>query len=141
LQFWSYVAADFIALLALGAAILGGAYAHKNIKVLRLSALLSVEQDLTRRRGSFQNIAISLAATDTSSDLQRAQFEEAKESYFNGLDRLAWAVLAGYFPDANMKQDYHEQLTAVIRGYPNDFNAGTHFRNIVKLHNRWDDQL
>jgi HD-like signal output (HDOD) protein len=119
------------------AAVVGGLFAHKNIKVLSLSALLSIEQDLARRRSRFQDLALS--AADSPTELQNAQFEEAKESYFNGLDRLAWAVLADYFPDTNMKQDYHEQLTAVIRAYPSDFNVGTHFRNIVKLHKRWDD--
>ena len=137
-QFRAYVAADVIAFLALVAAIVGGVFAHKNIKVLRLSALLSIEQDLARRRSRFQELALSGA--DTSTELQTAQFGEAKESYFNGLDRLAWAILADYFKDANMKQDYHEQLTAVLRTYANEFGEGTHFRNIVKLHRRWADQ-
>lgn len=135
-QLWSYIGADSIAALALIAAIVGGVFAHRNIKILRLSALLSVEQDLTRRRARFQEIA--LTAEDDPTDLQKAQFAEAKESYFNGLDRLAWAVLTGYFKDANMKQDYHEQLTAVIRAYPTDFNQATPYRNIVKLHVQWD---
>jgi hypothetical protein len=137
--------ADVVAACALVAVILGGIVAFRTLKVIiaqldsaRWNSLLSFEQDMASRRTKFHEIAAQMQ-TDAPTYLLRAVHLEAKESYFNSLDRLASSILNGQFPDREMKQDYHEAITAVVRAFPEDFTTGTHYRKVVKLYNRWQD--
>jgi hypothetical protein len=139
-QLSAYWGADGIALLALIAAIVGGVLAYRNLKVMRWGMLLSLEQDMATRRGKFLDIAAQMEAHPGASDLQQAQFNEAKENYFNSLDRLASSILNGHFPDSEMKHDYLESFTTVVREYKDDFGPGTHYRKTIKLYEKWQNQ-
>lgn len=79
------------------------------------------------------------AHPDTPAEEFQARFNSAKENYFNSLDRLASSILNGQFPDSEMKHDYHEAITIVVRTFKDDFATGTHYRKVVKLYNRWQD--
>jgi hypothetical protein len=139
---WVYACADIIALVALVAAVIGGFIAARNLRSVRWNALLSFEQDMSHRRANFQEIARRIDGSQAGSadtELLRATFNEAKENYFNSLDRLASSILSGHFPDKEMKQDYMEVFTLVIRAYQDDFGAGTHYRKAVKLYNKWQE--
>jgi hypothetical protein len=147
-QLWCYIGADVIAFLGVVAAIVGGVLAYRNIKVIaqqleiaRWNTLLSFEQDMATRRTKFHDISAHMQANpDASAQELQSRFDEAKESYFNSLDRLASSILNGHFPDSEMRQDYHEAITGVVRAFPADFATGTHFRKVVKLYNRWQDR-
>jgi hypothetical protein len=147
-QLWAFVGADFIAFLALIAAVVGGVLTYKNIRIIaqqlelsRWNTLLLFEQDMAARRTKFHDIDAELESNSgVSAEILQKKFDEAKENYFNSLDRLASSILNAHFPDSEMKQDYHEALTEVIRAFPADFATGTHYRKVVKLYNRWQDQ-
>jgi hypothetical protein len=150
-QFWASVGGDFIAAGALFAAIIGGFLAYKNIQIIieqlrlsRWSTLLLFEQDMANRREAFHKLSADIAAkpdiSEISGELLRARFGDAKENYFNSLERLASSILNGHFPDAEMKQDYQEVFTTVVREFPEDFETGTRYRKVVKLFNRWQDE-
>jgi hypothetical protein len=146
-QLWAFVAADFIAFLALIAAIVGGVLTYKSIRVVaqqlelsRWNTLLTFEQDMANRRTRFHDIDAELKSDSANAETIQKRFDEAKESYFNSLDRLASSILNSHFPDHEMKQDYQETITTVIRVFPEDFATGTHYRKVVKLYNRWQDQ-
>ena len=146
-QLWAFVGADVIAFFALIAAIVGGVLTYRGIRVVakqfelsRWSTLLTFEQDMANRRTRFHDIAADLESDSADVEAIQKRFDEAKESYFNSLDRLASSILNSHFPDAEMKQDYHEALTEVIREFPADFATGTRFRKVVKLYNRWQDR-
>jgi hypothetical protein len=147
-QFWVFVGGDFIAAGALLAAVVGGFLAYKNIQIIieqlrlsRWSTLLVFEQDMANRREAFHKIDADMRAQpQISQEVLRARFNDAKESYFNSLERLASSILNGHFPDAEMKQDYHEVITSVVRAFPDDFATGTRYRKVIKLFNRWQDQ-
>ena len=137
--------ADVIAGCALAAAIGGGLVAYRTLKAIiaqleiaRWNSLLSFEQDMASRRTKFHEIAAQMQ-TDAPTELLKAMHLEAKESYFNALDRLASSILNGQFPDREMKQDYHEALTEVVRAFAEDFSTGTRYRKVVKLYHRWQD--
>jgi len=136
---WAYWSADFIALGALIAAIVGGFIAYRNVRVIILNSLLLLEQDMANRRREFTKILNQLNDKSISTQELQSQFDEAKESYFNSLDRLASSILNGHFPDLEMKQDYKEMITELLRTFPDDFTTATRFRKIVKLYNRWHD--
>jgi hypothetical protein len=126
------VAADVIAALALTAACITGLLIYGQVKIARLNVLLSLEQEMTQRCARFQESA-SLVGVD------RPQVDEARHQYFSALDRLAWTILEGYFPGANLRQNYHERLAVVIRTYASDFASATRYRHIVRLHDHWQD--
>jgi len=137
--------ADVIAACALGAAVIAGLFAFYNLRtiigqlnVMRWNSLLSFEQDMAHRRAKFTEIGHQMEA-GTPPTLLRVMFEEAKESYFNSLDRLASSILRGHFPDTEMKQDYRDVITGVVREFETDFGTGTRYRKIVELYNRWQD--
>lgn len=67
--------------------------------------------------------------------------ETAKENYFNSIDRFASLVLNGQFPQHELKQDYQDLIKDTIRTFLADFNAGTRYRKVVKLHEKWEDGI
>ncbi len=138
-QIFSYVAADAIALLALVAAIISGIFAYRNIRIMRGNMLLFLEQDMAARRKAFHDIGAALERPGASVDSLRERFNEAKESYLNAFERLAALVLGCYFPEDEMRRDYHEALRQIIKEFPTDFAAGTPYRKMLKLHERWQD--
>lgn len=136
---WAYWSADAIAAVALVAAIIGGFIAYRNMKIIILNSLLSLEQDMANRRTKFADIAAQMKDNNVPIETLQSSFDEAKENYFNSLDRLASSILNGHFPDLEMKQDYKDVITDVVRTFHNDFQTGTRFRKIVKLYERWQD--
>lgn len=135
---YTYIAADVIAGLTFFAVLIGAVIAWRNVRSVIWNSLLSFEQDMATRRTKFQDLAAKIK--DDKAELTQLMFDEAKESYFNSLDRLASSILNGHFPDKEMKQDYLEVLTEVVRGFPNDFHTGSRYRKVIKLFNRWNDQ-
>lgn len=145
-SFYANIGSDIIAAVALAAAIVGAIAAFRGIRgavdqleVAKWNSLLSFEQDMAHRRSRFADIAAQLASTAPTPTLA-AMYDEAKESYFNSLDRLSSSILIGHFPDKEMKQDYEGTITRVVQGFPADFQTGTPYRKIVKLYNKWIDQ-
>jgi len=139
-------AAVGVASLALVVAVVAGLVAYNTLQAMvtqldtaRWNSLLAFEQDMATRRSKFGEIAAQLDQAGAPTDLLRKSFDEAKESYFNSLDRLASSILRGHFADAEMKQDYRDVVATVVRGFPDDFNTGTPYRKVVKLYNRWED--
>lgn len=138
-----YWVADCVAVFALIAALYGGFLGYRTLssvveqlKIARWNALLSFEQDMANRRSRFADVGAQLT-TSASSTILQATYNEARESYFNSLDRLASSILNGHFPDAEMKQDYQEVFTSVIRTYPSDFATGTRYRKVVAIYEKW----
>lgn len=140
------IVADILTGFAIAIAIVGGIVAYKTlqailaqIKAAQWSTLLSLEQDMASRRDKFNDFAKRLA--DPSVTLDKAAFEAAKESYLNSLDRLASMILNGQFPEKELKQDYRDLFKEIIRTFPADFSAGTHYRKVLKLHDKWEDNV
>ena len=136
--------ADIIAGIAVVAAVVGGIFAYLTLKAIlaqlkaaQWSTLLSLEQDMASRRDKFRELVDQMSSQPAA--LIKEKFDEAKESYFNSIDRFATLVLNEQFPQSELKQDYQDILKEIIRAFPDDFNAGTRFRKVVKLYNKWED--
>jgi hypothetical protein len=141
----TYIVADIISGIALLAIITGGVVAYLTLKALltqlraaQWSALLSLEQDIASRMERFIDLAKQM---DTSSSpLQKEALDAAKERYFNSIDRFASLVLNGQFPQSELKQDYQDLIKNIICTYPADFDTNTHYRKVVKLHKKWEEE-
>ena len=107
------------------------------IKAAQWSTLLSLEQDMASRRDKFQELGQTIGKSPTS--VEQLAFDEAKENYLNSVDRLAYMHLNGQFPEKELKQDYRDVIKETIRAFPSDFSPGTHFRKVLKLHDKWED--
>lgn len=137
--YWVYFWADIIAVAALLTIIIGGFIAYRQFKSAQWNSLLSFEQDMRNRRSKFQEIAVKLRTETTHKDFLQEMYDEAKESYFNSLDRLASSILNGHFPPPEMKQDYREAINEVVSAYEKDFGTATKYRKVIKLYNKWKD--
>jgi hypothetical protein len=141
-QLHAYWAADGIAALALVAAAIAARVAFKSLRASELNTLLVLEQDMANRRTRFYDLDTELTGeTGASSEMSKLKYNAAKESYFNAFDRLAASILRGNFPDRRMKLDYYDSITQVVRDFKEDFGTGTPFRNVLKLYDRWKDQV
>lgn len=141
--FYVYLGSDFIAFFTFLAVIFGGYTAYSTLKKIELqlesakwNALLSFEQDMSNRRQRLSDIA---ELVKSEPEKNRAIFEEAKESYLNAVDRLASSILNGQFPEVEMKADYREFITSVVRKNEDKFKAGTRYPKILKLYEKWRD--
>lgn len=132
------IVADVIAGVAVLAVIAGSLFAYFTLRTIlaqlqagQWSTLLSLEQDMAARRDRF----LELAKQKPSQE----EFDAARENYFNSIDRLASLILNGQFPQRELKQDYQDLIKDTIRNFKDDFGAGTHYRKIVKLYDKWAD--
>lgn len=123
---------------ALIAAIWGGYVIYGQLKSARWMSLLTLEKDMANRRDKFLKIKDRLANENDGTSIA-ADYDVQKENYLNSLERLASSVLNGNFPEKEMKQDYREYITDVVRTFPNEFQAGTSYRKILKLNEKWQD--
>lgn len=130
---------DIIAALTLLVLLYAGYIAKNHVKSARWGALLSLEQDMSTRRKHLNDVARALAGGGNTSQWQEI-YDEAKESYLNAVERLSSMILNGEFPRDEMKQDYKEVITNVVRTMSTDFQSGTLYRKTLKLYNKWQDE-
>ncbi|WP_412521892.1 hypothetical protein [Shewanella algae] len=146
-----YSASAIIALLMLGAAISQiskltsqVSAAVKSNSISELNALLSLEQQITERRIRLSQSGIAVKeCKDKESeqfDSLVLQFNESKQMYLNGLDRLCFCVLKGLLQDDDMRLEYRDIIKSAITDFPEDFSTGTAYRNINKVYDRWADK-
>lgn len=127
-----------IAAVALVASVMGAFIIYRQLRSQRWLTLLSFEQDMQARRREFDHLAADLVENPPST-LLMARFDTAKEGYLNAVDRLASSILNGEFPEKEMKQDYREFISAIVRDFPDQFRSGTSFRKTLRLYERWQD--
>lgn len=107
----------------------------------QLNSLLILEQDMSVRRKRFTDIEQEIADLNGGkvTDSIVRNFDEAKESYLNSVERLASCILHGRFDESEMKADYRDFISNTVKVHKDDFHAGTSYRKILKLHEKWAD--
>jgi len=146
-----YLVSAVIALIMLGVAIsqlrrltLQVEQAVKSNSISQLNALLSLEQQIAERRTILSEVGISIseAKNNIDSDFKALQlrFDEAKQMYLNGLDRLCFCIEKGLFNPEDMRIEYREIINYAVRDFADDFKLGTPYRNIEKVYKKWADQ-
>lgn len=132
------VTSTIISAIAVLAAIWGAYIIYGQLKSARWMSLLTLEQDLASRRDKFVAIKDRLDKFPNDQSVIQ-EYGVLKESYLNSVDRLASSILNGNFPKKEMKQDYRDYISDVIRVLPNDYHTGTRYPKTVKLYQRWLD--
>jgi len=146
-----YSVSAVIALLMLAAAIWQVskltnqvAVAVKSNSISELNALLALEQQIADRRMQLSQTGIAVKECKDKSgdqfDSLVLQFDEAKQMYLNGLDRLCFCVLKGLLQDDDMRLEYRDIIKSALKDFPEDFGTGTSYRNINKVYEKWADK-
>ena len=136
--FYTYLAAAIIAALALCSAIYAGYLLFNQLKIARWTALLALEQDMAARRRHLTDIGHRIGSEGAPANITQV-YRAEKESYMNSVDRLASSILNGNFPELEMKQDYRDLIASTVREFPEEFQAATRYRKILKLYEKWQD--
>lgn len=68
------------------------------------------------------------------------KFNDAKQMYLNGLDRLCFCVLKGLLQENDMRLEYRDTIKSAIKDFSDDFGPGTSYRNITKVYENWADK-
>ncbi|MBC6907072.1 hypothetical protein DWB84_16625 [Saccharophagus sp. K07] len=149
---WLYSISALIALIMLGIALfqLKGLtdqvkQAVKSNSINQLNALLSLEQQIADRRLSLSKAGIELAELKDSEDQNKIdscklKFDEAKQMYLNGLDRLCFCVLKSLLDSEDMRLEYREIINSAVKDFSEDFHTATPYRNVKKVYEQWADK-
>lgn len=113
-------------------------------RISRLNALLGMEDSIVQRRRELSEAGIALVELkrgEDESEWQPAElrFDEAKQMYLNALDRLCFCLLRKVLDEDELRPEYREVVRAAVKDFEADFGAGTDYRNIKKVHERWAD--
>lgn len=139
--------------LAAIAAVVGVAVAWVQLRGIKqslnmssLMAVLEIETQMNERKVHFDQCSAAvkqgrLDALSNDAMLIRASlFESAKENYFNAMDRLCYCILRGYLEDKDWRAEYRDAIHNVIKGFPDNFNEASPFRNIKQLNSKWQSE-
>ncbi len=119
--------------------------AVKSNSINQLNALLAIEQQIADRRLELSKAGIAVTELKGSNDTNKLdsvslRFNEAKEMYLNGLDRLCFCVIKNLLHDDEMRLEYMDIIKSAVTDFPEDFNTGTPYRNIKKVYEKWADK-
>ncbi|MBC8285079.1 MAG: hypothetical protein H8E32_14795 [Nitrospinae bacterium] len=138
-----YDHSNILAGIALFIATIAGILAYrtfntisKQLESARWNALLTFEQDLSKRRQSFRGLARDLE-NNTNVESVQQRFEESKEDYLNAVERLSSSILNGQFPEDEMKSSYLSYIGDVVKTFQNSYGTATPYRKTVVLYKRW----
>ncbi|MGA9755553.1 MAG: hypothetical protein WBV23_10475 [Desulfobaccales bacterium] len=113
----------------------------------RLNALLSLEDNIAERRLRLSEAGIKLVELGKAKatrelhpgefDTAELRYNEAKQMYLNGLDRLCYCLDRGLLNEDELRSEYRDVINAAIKDFKTDFQTGTPYRNIKKIYERW----
>lgn len=119
--------------------------AVKSNSISQLNALLALEQQISERRLRLAEAGMIVTELKNSPDQEKKdsaalRFNEAKENYLNGLDRLCFCVAKGLLSEEDMRLEYRDTIKTAMGDFPDSFTATTPYRNIKKIYELWADK-
>jgi hypothetical protein len=152
LRGWIGLVASFITAAAAVVGVIVAWIQLKNLNsTLRMDGLLGVlqlEAEINERRGRMCETAIQIHEENRKpkKEQEKQTFEsletilrERTEAYLNAVDRLAFCILKGYFPEKEWRAEYRDFIATDVADHQEYFGPSTRYTNILKLHARWKD--
>ncbi len=113
----------------------------------RISNLMNVlehEAEITRRKSFLNEIVFEIEeyslienpSADRIAILER-KLNSAIEDYLNSIDRLAYCIEYGYFPEKDWKREYRRLIENVVHSYSEWLGVNSYYVNIIDLNNKW----
>jgi nitrogen fixation/metabolism regulation signal transduction histidine kinase len=128
-----------VVLVVVGIRQLNNLVKDNSIKtVLEIESLLQQNQtDINRFTSKVRMGDVKGDLTDEMREIYKDDKKALMEIYLNTMDRLCYCILRDYLKDRDWKSEYRELLENTIRKNTDKFQAGTHFKNIMKLYDKW----
>ena len=117
--------------------------AVSNQKVESLKIVLEIETQMNSRKLEFDKASKQVResravnASDEVMEILEDYFNSVKESYFNSMDRLCYCIDRKYIEDKDWRAEYRNLLKDTIDDYPDDFNAASPYKNLLKINQEW----
>jgi hypothetical protein len=113
----------------------------------RISNLMNVlenEAEISRRKSFLNEIVFEIEEYGLTNkpSLERIAILERKlnsaiEDYLNSIDRLAYCIDKGYFPEKDWKREYRRVIENVVQTYSDWLGVNSIYVNLIDLSNRW----
>lgn len=153
LQVWvSTVSSGIITLTALSGVAIAFFQLGRLNKTLRLNGLLGIiqlENEINSRRSQLldtcEEIRMTRGKNKTVQERTQLKTLEQRlavttEAYLNAVDRLAFCILNGYFPEREWRTEYQVFIATDVSDHEEYFRADTRYDNVLKLHNKWKER-
>lgn len=115
-------------------------------RLSQLDALLQIERNLADSRNVLKKAGLKLVSYKENDTVSKNDFEvavmdfnEAKQTHFNALDRLCATILSGLLDETQLRPEYRDYISDLVKEYPEDFGTTTPYRSVMKLYNTWAD--
>lgn len=141
----SAIAASVMAI----AAVVGVAFGLIQLSNIRtelrngsLDSILEIESQMNERKSKVDEITnkIMVEGSTWTVDLKSAYslwLNQAKENWYNAIDRFAFCVIRNYVEENEWKVEYRNYIHDVIIADPTKFQTGSPYRNMIDLDNKW----
>ena len=129
--------------LALLVAIIQLWIVRKELRLANVEACFTFEVELFAARRKFGDCLRELDAYDGKDKKRLTELwlamKEARESFFNILDRLCAYILQGKLKEGDFREDYAPMLREVVGGFEETLVDGN-YQHIRKLNAAWNSQ-
>jgi len=114
----------------------------------KINTLLAIEDGIANRRLRLSESGIKVSELGKKKDSNNSntiefesatlEFNEAKQMYLNSLDRLCFCFIKGTLDENELRSDYRDIITNVVRkDFSDEFKMGTHYRYIKEVYEKW----
>lgn len=118
---------------------------RSGVKINSLMAVLEMESQMLARKEKIDSISSEIRKLDIEdsgrakllAEVYSDQLGAALENYLNIFDRLCFCILRDYFPERDWITEFRTMLHRTIEENPDEFAAGTPYRNMFDLDNEW----
>ena len=111
------------------------------LRIGRLNTILDIETQMNSRKErvdeQVEKIQRSGGLTDEQKKVEQDALDARLENWFNAVDRLAFCILKDFVPEKDWRVEYRDYINNIVVKHGKFFPAGTHYRNILDLNNKW----
>lgn len=147
-----YGVSAFVGFVMLGVAISQLKKLTEQVKAAGMSneincfmSLLDIEKQIDTERKVYSIVLDEMielkgkTVDDTKNRSLKLKFIEAKERYFNKLDRLCYAIRLGFLDSDKMRSEYMDLIRNTVMENGEDFHpVTTQYKNILSVYNEWN---
>lgn len=107
-----------------------------------LDSILEIESQMNDRKSKVDEITNDVIVNGANwsqpvKDAYSQWLNQAKENWYNAVDRFAFCVLRNYVEESEWKAEYRNYIHDIISRDSQRFQAGSAYRNMIDLDARW----
>jgi hypothetical protein len=116
---------------------------RKSLQMNSLMAVLAIETELSSKKEKCDEVATALKRARTQSvdsrevEILSRSLDSAVENWLNTMERLCFCIGKGYVSEKDWRAEYRQYIAEAIRSQSHSFQAGTPYKHILRLHEKW----